>query len=466
MMNIMVSGTALLLACIAFFTYDIYTFQRAIVRSLTIQAKIIGANTASALLFDDPHAAEDTLGALRASSHIRFSAIYTPDGHPFAVYWSAGRGSVPAAPTLPPGQTEAYWFSDNQITLVSAMNFQGKEIGTVYIRSDLNAIYDRLKSYSLIALAVLLISLFAALVISRAWQRSISVPIVRLAETARNVSRDKNYSVREPTVALHDELATLIDAFNEMLTEIQQRESALQQARDKLESRVKERTAELEEAREGLRVLSGRLLRAQDEERRRVARELHDSSGQVLAALAINLAMVQTEVGNSSPKVLGLVSESIDLVQATLKELRTMSYLLHPPLLDEAGLESALRWFVDGFSTRSHISVSLSFSPDLGRLPGDIEMAIFRIVQESLTNIHRHSNSSTAEIVVVRSPGEVQLEISDSGSGMQLGEGTLPPGVRGVGIRGMEERARQAGGSLVIQSSRTGTTVVAIFPVD
>src|SRR5947208_8617593 len=155
--------------------------------------------------------------------------------------------------------------------------------------------------------------------------------------------------------------------------------------------------------------MSARLLHLQDEERRRIARELHDSAGQLLVALKLNLAMIQNAVKDHTPGK--ALNESLDLADQLSRELRTISNLLHPPLLDEAGLPSAVRWYVEGFAERSAIAVNLDLDADLGRLSSESETAIFRIVQECLTNIHRHSGSPTASIRISRSPREVKVEV-------------------------------------------------------
>jgi signal transduction histidine kinase/DNA-binding response OmpR family regulator len=244
-MNMLVSGAALLLACAAFFAYDLYTFRVGIVHNLSTEAKIIGSNTVSALVFNDPHAAENTLSALKASPHIVYAAIYTSDRQPLAGYWHEVNGNPLPLPPIPAGQTQAHWFNGGQIALVDSIVFQGKPTGFVYIRSDLQEINDRLRSYAFITAAVLLISLVVALLISRTSQRVISEPVVQLAQTVRIVSRDKNYAIRAAATGNHDEVSTLIESFNEMLGQLQQRDTALHQAHDELEHRVLERTTQL-----------------------------------------------------------------------------------------------------------------------------------------------------------------------------------------------------------------------------
>ena len=250
-MNMLVSGTALLLACAAFVTYGLVTFREALVANLSIQAQVVGTNSISALLFNDPSSAEKTLSALQAAPNIEYASIYTPDGQPFAAYWRDPARQAEPLPSIPAVQTEIHWFKDKQITVVRPILFLGKPAGVVCIRSDLRQWTARLQRYAIIVAAVLLVSLMAALLTSTATRRAIADPIVRLAETARIVSREKNYSVRAPVTNSHDELAGLIVTFNEMLAKIQERDTALQSEiteRNRAEDAVKESLATSERA--------------------------------------------------------------------------------------------------------------------------------------------------------------------------------------------------------------------------
>ena len=242
----------------------------------------------------------------------------------------------------------------------------------------------------------------------------------------------------------------------------------LRNAQGALEEKVRQRTAELDKANQSLSELTGRLLKLQDEERRRIARELHDSVGQTLAALAMNLSTVKSEIERVM-KTASTVADSVALVDDMSTDIRTISYLLHPPLLDETGLSHALRWYIEGFAARSGIDVKLEFPADFGRLPQDLETAIFRVVQECLTNIHRHSESPVAKVRVEHSATDVRIEVEDEGKGMSPARQLeiSSSGIPGVGLRGMRERLRQLGGSLEIKSDGEGkgTTVVAHLPV-
>ena len=213
--------------------------------------------------------------------------------------------------------------------------------------------------------------------------------------------------------------------------------------------------------------LSGRLLQLQDQERRRIARDLHDGAGQLLAALGMNSNVVAKEKAALSPRAVQCVEENLGLINQAIAEIRTMSYLLHPPLLEQMGLRSALSEYVRGFGERSKICVNLEWPSDLERLPPDVELSLFRIVQECLTNIHRHSGSTTACVRLSRKPGEIQLEVSDQGCGMkpEIQENFFAGRSTGVGLSGMRERVRQIGGALQIQSNDNGTSVFVAVPV-
>jgi signal transduction histidine kinase len=244
-------------------------------------------------------------------------------------------------------------------------------------------------------------------------------------------------------------------------------ERQLKKAHEELEQTVQERTADLKLANDNLRDLSSRLQQIRDEERRQIARELHDSVGQLLAALGMNIAVVQSQSQKLDSAGARAVSENAAMVEQISREIRTLSHLLHPPLLDVAGLASALRWYVDGFSERSKITVALEIPEEFGRLSDEMEIAIFRMIQECLTNIHRHSGGSSAAIRVCEENHRLLVEVQDQGKGIPLEKQLeLNSSARtGVGFRGMRERLRQLGGTLEIRSDNAGTAVSAILPL-
>jgi PAS domain S-box-containing protein len=223
---------------------------------------------------------------------------------------------------------------------------------------------------------------------------------------------------------------------------------------------------EADEARKDADV-AAKLLQVQDVERRRIARELHDGVGQLLAGIGMNVSQVLKEKERLSDVAARCVAENMSLINQATSEIRTVSYLLHPPLLDDVGLSSALAGFVEGFSERSKVSVTLQVAPDLGRLPQEQELTLFRVVQECLINIHRHSGSSTAKVRLSRTAEEITLEVEDSGKGLDPATAAkIASGVSvGVGMRGMQERIKAVRGRMIVDSDQSGTSILVTLPV-
>jgi len=246
-----------------------------------------------------------------------------------------------------------------------------------------------------------------------------------------------------------------LNALNFAMAEREKAEVELRLSNAKLEDLIEKRTG-------ALRRLTIKLLQAQDDERRSFARNLHDSIGQHLTVLKMNLDRM-SGFGRSD-----LLAECLDTVGECLKETRTISYLLHPPLLDETGFESAARWYVEGFAERGGIQAKLNFPEKMDRLPKSVELALFRILQESLTNVHRHSGSPTVEIEVEADAEMVTLAIRDAGRGIsdQVLEHFHETGSAGIGLAGMRERVADMGGELHIQSDKKGTLLRAAIPLN
>jgi len=242
---------------------------------------------------------------------------------------------------------------------------------------------------------------------------------------------------------------------------------------ENLESEVSARTSELENRNSDvlrqaalLRVLSHRLMEVQDSERRRISRELHDSAGQLLSVLTVNLAAITRQTKDIAPLVSERAEESHQIARQIMQEIRTMSYLLHPPLLEEGGLATALEVYVEGLNSRGSLAVQLNISENFPRFSDDLELAVFRVAQECLTNIHRHSGSKTAAVELRIAGDEVTLEVRDQGSGIapeKLAE--IETHGSGVGIQGMRERLRPFDGHMRIASSPSGTAVSATFAI-
>jgi signal transduction histidine kinase len=228
------------------------------------------------------------------------------------------------------------------------------------------------------------------------------------------------------------------------------------------------KTRQMESLNRELRSLSSRLIATQDEERRRIARDLHDSVGQLVAALSMNNGLIQTEESKLKPAAAGAVRQNSELLEQLSREIRTISHLLHPPLLDEVGLLAAIRTFAEGFAERSNVKVTIELAPDIGRLPPNFEISIFRIVQECLTNIYRHSGSPTAGIKIwPAADNQLIVQVRDEGKGMPvetIHKGPASKG-HGMGLSGMRERVRELGGKLEVHSNGAGTSIIAALPL-
>lgn len=255
--------------------------------------------------------------------------------------------------------------------------------------------------------------------------------------------------------------------------DLRKSEEQFRKLSETLDAEVRARTSELEERNteiltqsEQLRELSWRVARAQEEERRHIARELHDSAGQTLTVLSLSAAELVNEAETVAPALAKRGEALQALIQQLHREIRTASYLLHPPLLDETGISSALGWYVQGLMERAGLSITLDIASDFGRLPSDMELVIFRLVQECLTNIHRHSESKTAAIRIFKHGDDVRVEVADQGIGIAPDRlAKVQAGSSGVGIRGMAERLLQFRGDMKIESSGSGTTVIATIPL-
>jgi signal transduction histidine kinase/DNA-binding response OmpR family regulator len=347
-MNMLVSAAALLLACGGFCAYDLYSFRDALVRNLSIQAEIIGDNTASALLFDDPHSAQKTLSALGANRHLMYAQIYTRDGQPFAAYWRERAAQALPLPAIPSGQTQIHWFRNGHLGLARSIIFEGKATGIVYISSDLGATNDRLKSYAVIIVVVFLASLVVALLISRISQRVISEPVMKLAQTVRTVSHDKNYSLRATTSLNRDEVSTLIESFNEMLEQIQQRDGALQRAHSELEDRVEVRTNQLAAANKELDLRNREVERATKLKSKFLASMSHELRTPLNAIVGFSDLLAEQTAGGLNDKqkrfvnhikqgsahLLQLINDILDLskIEAGQLELRSERFQISEAL--------------------------------------------------------------------------------------------------------------------------------------
>lgn len=315
-MNMLVSGVALLLACAGFFTYDQITFRQGLLRTLSAQAQIVGSNSVSAILFNDPQAATSTLSALQSSPNISAAGIFTRDGHPLAQYSRDTANDITNIPHLETKEMQGYWSRGNHVVLVRRIMSEGKPIGFVYLRASLAEIDRRLRRYALIALGVLLVSLVAANLVSSSFRRSVADPISQLAEAAQRISREKNYSMQVNPPAQQNELAVLVNSFNEMLSE-------LHKTHDELEQRVSERTRDLVSSNRELEAFSYSV----SHDLRGPLDAINGFSYLLLERFGTGLGKQQRElvenIRESSRRMTGLIDDLLNLSRVTSSAMRS-----------------------------------------------------------------------------------------------------------------------------------------------
>jgi len=312
-MNVLVSGVALLFAFVSFFAYNLIAFREAAVNSLSGEAQIVGANSVSAIVFNDEGSAETTLSALSSSSNVTSASIYTQPDIAFAQYVRSGSELLVPQP-MPLGQTDAHWVDGAEILVGSRIIFQGKQVGIVYIHAHLRGLKEQARRYATIAGFILLLCLGVALLVGNIFRKILAEPIVSLADTARLVSRYRDYSLRFTPTQSYDEMRSLTDAFNEMLAEIQQRDAALEQARDKLELRVEERTAQLQTANRELEAFSYTVA--------------HDLRGPLDIISGVNYLLQESEKGALSARgseMLGRLTNSVSEMSNLIDDLLNLS---------------------------------------------------------------------------------------------------------------------------------------------
>jgi len=431
----LVSGAALLTACVAFVGYDLATFRAIEVRNLSTQAQMAASNSVSALLFDDPRAAQNTLLALKSATNITSAGIYRSDGRSFAAYRRDQGRQVPALPLVPPGATEAYRFEGNQVVLVRSIMSEGKPVGIVYMQSDSQVLNARLKRYAGISAIVLVASLLAALLVSSVFRRAVAEPIVHLANTARAVSRDRNYSVRATPSGSGGELTVLVDAFNEMLVQIQERDGALQEGRDKLERRVQERTAELEAAKKELEEYSYSILHAKEELERAskfkdqflstMSHELRTPLNAILGfsdllpderygPLNDRQRRYVTHIHTSGQHLLSLINDILDLskIEAGRLELAFESVRLEATFAEVLGTLQPLADKKSQTLTRQ-VESSLCVRAD----PTRFKQILMNLIGNA---IKFTPESGRIELAARSMDGQVRVEVRDSGPGIPL----------------------------------------------
>lgn len=400
MMNMLVSAVALLLACAGFFTYDQITFRQNLVHTLSAQAQIVGSNSVSAILFDDPQAAYNTLSALKDSQNIVAAGIFTPDGRRLAEYSRQPSDAVTEVPRLSAGKIEHYRFTGGRLILVRQITSEGKLVGFAYLKADLREVDQRLKRYALIAFIVLLISWLAAILVSATFRRSVSQPIVQLAEVAQQISRTKDYTIRVTPRASNDEVTTLISSFNEMLQE-------LQKSHDELEQRVADRTRDLLSANRELEAFAYSVS--------------HDLRGPLDAINGYSYILLnRADLGGQTRDLVGEIRSSGKRMMELIDDLLNLSRVTSTAMVEEnVDLSAMARWIIEDLR-RSSPERKLEFvAADTEQVRGDARL--LRIVMENLlhnawkyTSRHDHARIEFGQF---DRNGRVTYFVRDDGSG-------------------------------------------------
>ncbi|MGA8729430.1 MAG: ATP-binding protein [Terracidiphilus sp.] len=450
-MNVLVSGIALILAYVSFFGYNLFTYREAAVNNLSSEAQIIGANSVSAIIFNDPASAQTTLSALANSNDVVAAAIYTNSGIPFAQYMREG---VPLLQPreIPNGAMQGTWVDGLDMLTGSRIVMQGKPVGTVYIWAHLHAMRPQAIRYGTIAGCILLLCLLAALGVGAIFRRVLAQPIVSFAETARLVSRYRDYRIRFTPTRSYSELISLTEAFNEMLAEIQQRDAALEKAKAELELRVEERTAELQAANRELEAFSYTVA--------------HDLRGPLQSITNVCYLIVEAERGqpaeNKTP-MLAQLSASVTAMSNTIDDLldlsRSTSAALHLTRLDLSLLASSILEVLAKADPDRHVVTVVHPRCSLNADPGLMQIVLQNLLRNAWKFTGRR-DPAQIEFGCEQKGGMTVFYVRDNGAGFdpQMADRLFKPFQRlhavsefpgtGIGLATVQRIIRRHGGEV------------------
>ncbi len=430
-----ISSVVLFVTCVSFFIYEFYAFRKTTVEKLSTIGKIIAANSTAALAFQDADAAKEILGALKTEPHITGAALYDKDGRLFAQYLP-GKG-IDSFPVLP--SQYAYTFKRSRLEGYQPVILESKQVGTLYIKSDLGAMYERLRLYAVIVLLVVGISYLLAYMLSKILQKSVSQPILALADTARIISDRKDYTVRAIRTG-NDELGLLTDAFNRMLNEIEEQSRALQE--QQRQEQVKIITTTLD---------------AQEKERNLIGQELHDNVNQILVGTKLFLTMLKQDPLKNK----ALILSSIDSIQQAITENRKIAHALVAPDFETKSLVDQIVDLFEGVLKTSGTKIDMDtndFRESL--LHEDQKLAAYRIAQEQCANIVKHANARSVHILLSTTNEGFRMTIADDGVGMQTTDSD------GIGLKNIKSRLSIFNGYVDIKSSpNNGFKLNVIMPL-
>ena len=470
---VLATGVAILLVGVALVSYELLRSRSLMTREMIGMADIIGAHSAAAVVSKGFTAAEETLAALDVDSRIDAARIYTKQGRIVATYLRNGLNQDLLPATLP---ADGASLRMGSLTLVQPILLGRERIGTLYIRSNMERLYGRLREGLFIMIGVLLVSSLLAVFLSSRLRGMITQPVQHLAQIVMVVTEKNDYSVRAVRFG-QDELGLLTDGFNEMLARIQARGAALQEVRDQLEERVTLRTQELEldiaarrqaeeklERSQGqLRALAAYLEVMQEHERTAIAREIHDDLGQMLTALKIDLSWVANRLSHEQTALREKIRMMHTLLDSLIESVRRLAAQLRPSVLDDLGLVAAIEWQAQEFHRRTGVACEFTATLEEHEMDSDLCTAVFRILQEALTNVVRHAHATRVTIHLAEEAGCLYLTVADNGRGItsqDLGN------KHSLGLLGMRERAHLLRGEVrIVGSPAAGTTVIVRMPL-
>lgn len=419
----LISGIVLLVTCITFFIYEFYAFRKTTVEKLSTIGKIISANSTAALAFDNQDDAKEILAALKTEPHIVAAGLYDKNGYLFSHYSSGtGINIVPAKPGL-----EGYHFIHSHLEGFQPVMLESKQLGTLYLKSDLGAMYERLRLYGLIVALVASLSFLLAYLLSKILQKSISKPVLALAETAKVISNEKDYSVRAVKTG-NDEVGALTDAFNNMLVQIQDQTRALHE--QQRQEQVKMITTTLD---------------AQEKERNLIGQELHDNVNQILVGTKLFLSMIkQDPVKNKL-----LINSCMETIQQAIDENRKIAHALVAPDFETKILAEQIADLTDNMLKTSGIDVDINTTYLVeSLLEEDQKLAIYRIAQEQCANIIKYAQAQLVDISLSTSDECFKMIIADDGIGMEANKPT-----KGIGLKNIKGRLSIFNGTVTIKSA-------------
>jgi signal transduction histidine kinase len=408
-MNLVVSGTVLLLAVLAFFAYDLISFRQNLIRNLESSAQMVGASSVSAVVFDDPQTATMNLNALGSSPDVDAAILATSDGKVFAKYQRQAQTQLPHQLALSPDTVNDYQVSGESVLLAHRITFQGKSVATIYIAARLRETAARALQYLMIALAILALGLIAALVISSRAGKTVAQPMIALAQMARLVSRERNYSVRATPVAGQAEVEILIEAFNEMLREIENQNTTISRARDQLEMRVQERTVQLQAANRELEAFSYTVA--------------HDLRGPVDAILGtVYLLETEGDRGSASDRMLYLdqirksTSNMSALIDDLLKLSQASTAALQKETVDPTEVVSQIAGDLKRSEPNREVDIVVGQVPPLLADPGLLRVVLDNLIRNAWKYTSKHERARI-EFGAERKEGSIHYFVRDDGAG-------------------------------------------------